>query len=573
MKTRPGFALALTILVITGVALLASAAIMVGMNSTLIRDYNVRQDEMAHAADAGLERGRALLNSDRQLYPDTGYATLEDGVPVTNAGGVAIPGLRRWSYAGPIGITSGQYGVNGAVISVVRSGPNTSIRRAQVTQESFSKFAYFTDVEPSTIAFGGGDQLYGPVHSNDDIRIYSSGATFFGPVTTAATLIDEEYGNFREGYTEGSGYIPLPELADLEKLAVQAAAGGTSFTATSGNSTGRANTRIEFITIDLSGDGDTNDDGEGFIRVYTGSDDDFVVAGHPVDEMRDSRNCGHYHQGTFVSADDHSSSGQVSDNYMAALSSSSRACYLGGAPELTNGWVASNSRGSWARRPGAVPAALRTRPDSAWLFPINRPLNPDFKGVIYVDGDVAISGVVRGRVTIAATGNIVIVDDVTYATDPSVGNCDDILGLFAGGSVVVASTPLTSAWRRRSNNNAWISYDNTTSEFVHAFVLTLNVFTVEDYNSGPTSAEACESTSWGRGCLYLTGGIIQRERGPVGQSNGTGYLKRYSYDRCGATAPPPYFPTTGRFARGAYYEIDPTGFDVDAYFAMLRAGS
>ena len=54
--------------------------------------------------------------------------------------------------------------------------------------------------------------------------------------------------------------------------------------------------------------------------------------------------------------------------------------------------------------------------------------------------------------------------------------------------------------------------------------------------------EACEAKTWGRGCLYITGGIIQNTRGAVGTSAGTGYVKRYSFDACAATEPPPYLP-------------------------------
>ena len=54
-----------------------------------------------------------------------------------------------------------------------------------------------------------------------------------------------------------------------------------------------------------------------------------------------------------------------------------------------------------------------------------------------------------------------------------------------------------------------------------------------------------------------------------GLTDGHGYIKRYSYDACGQTDPPPYFPTTGHYARGHYYEVEPTNFDVAAYFKLL----
>jgi hypothetical protein len=98
----------------------------------------------------------------------------------------------------------------------------------------------------------------------------------------------------------------------------------------------------------------------------------------------------------------------------------------------------------------------------------------------------------------------------------------------------------------------------------------LDIFTVERYDQGSTSAEVCDKTiDAGRGCLKLTGGIIQNTRGAVGQVDGHGYVKRYSYDACAASNSPPYFPTTGHFVRDRFFEVDPTGFDVDSYFALL----
>jgi hypothetical protein len=46
-------------------------------------------------------------------------------------------------------------------------------------------------------------------------------------------------------------------------------------------------------------------------------------------------------------------------------------------------------------------------------------------------------------------------------------------------------------------------------------------------------------------------------------------VKRYAYDRCGATAPPPYFPTTGHFTKGQRYWVDPAGSAVGSYFDLL----
>ena len=86
-------------------------------------------------------------------------------------------GLRENTYAGPDGITSGQYGVFGTILSIVTdSFGNKVVRRKQVNQESFAKYAYFTTIE-GNIVFANNDQIRGPVHSNDQIKIASSGAT------------------------------------------------------------------------------------------------------------------------------------------------------------------------------------------------------------------------------------------------------------------------------------------------------------------------------------------------------------------------------------------------------------
>jgi len=79
----------------------------------------------------------------------------------------------------------------------------------------------------------------------------------------------------------------------------------------------------------------------------------------------------------------------------------------------------------------------------------------------------------------------------------------------------------------------------------------------------------CGAVTNGRGCFYLTGGLIQNNRGPVGTTAGTGFAKRYSYDHCAVVNPPPYFPTTGRFQDNRYFELDPVRFNVTNLFKSL----
>jgi hypothetical protein len=86
-----------------------------------------------------------------------------------------------------------------------------------------------------------------------------------------------------------------------------------------------------------------------------------------------------------------------------------------------------------------------------------------------------------------------------------------------------------------------------------AVIMALNTsFIVEDYDTGTI-----------QGTLWVIGGVIQEQRGPVGtfdQITGallTGYTKDYVWDERLADSPPPAFPTTGRVVTLAWRELDP----------------
>ena len=188
-----------------------------------------------------------------------------------------------------------------------------------------------------------------------------------------------------------------------------------------------------------------------------------------------------------------------------ALTSATRRCYLGGADSLWGGFVANDTRGGrWLPWPGAVSPLVTAKRgaigDAGYLFPITRELNPNFKGVIFVQGKVVISGTVRGKITIAATDDIIIGDDLVYASDPGAGTCADMVGIFSGDDVVIADNPINNAAMPYSYQS-YRTYDETTAEFIHGVILALNIFTVENYDQGSSSAQPCEGQSAGRGCI------------------------------------------------------------------------
>jgi hypothetical protein len=156
--------------------------------------------------------------------------------------------------------------------------------------------------------------------------------------------------------------------------------------------------------------------------------------------------------------------------------------------------------------------------DENMALPIN--------GALFVDGgDVNVSGVLNGRLSIGTNRNIVVVNNITYADDPRTHPAsDDMLGLIAEKDVVISQ-------------NAPYNVE------VDASMLALgNSFLVENWWGIPV-----------KGTLTLYGGIIQRERGPVGtfsSSTGqklSGYSKDYHYDTRLIDSPPPFYPTTGDY--------------------------
>jgi hypothetical protein len=579
-----GIALVVVLLVVLAVAAIIAGAAMLGSNTTLINKHQARLSVLETVADAGLEEARSRINGDKTQYPDTLYSVIEAGATVYASDGSVIPNVKRWLYVGPSGVTTGQYGVFGSVVAVAQDPQgNRVVRRGEVFQESFSKYAYFTTVE-GLIYFASGDQIFGPVHSNDVLHIHSSGATFHGPVSTAQTISGLSFGTYKQGYTQNVPIIPMPTTADLAKLKNQALIGNTAIAGSNNGNAGQARTRIEFVALDLNADGDSTDDDEGFMKVYESNTEWWVVADtnkwagtSSKDGVRDSPNCGHSgggtpHGTTFVTFESHVLP-TGTDSKSNAPSNGTRRCYLGGSDILNplGAFLPADGRGTWLAWPGAVDprvTAVAVAGQAPFLWPITRVLNPNFKGVIHVDGKVAVSGKLRGRVTLAATGNIILADDVTYVTNPGAGNCKDILGMFSGDSIVVADNLLNDPIPWLQGQGA-VQWDETPDEFIHGFVLALEIFTVQQYYQGSTNASLCGTANSGRGCLFLTGGIIQTRRGAVGLTNGSGYIKRYSYDQCGLTSPPPYFPTTGHFARGHYFEVEPTGFDIAAYWDLL----
>jgi hypothetical protein len=146
-------------------------------------------------------------------------------------------------------------------------------------------------------------------------------------------------------------------------------------------------------------------------------------------------------------------------------------------------------------------------------------------GALFVGkGSLNISGTLNGRLTAGASGDINIMGNILYASDPRTNPAStDTLGLI-------------------SETDVMIDKDASTNDLeIDASIMALNTsFLLEDYWTGGA-----------KGDLTVFGGIIQKQRGPVGTFSGTtkvsGYSKDYNYDQRLLTSPPPFVPTTGDY--------------------------
>ncbi|MDB4885540.1 MAG: hypothetical protein JWN79_978 [Gemmatimonadetes bacterium] len=668
-RPRRGVALVFVMVFVIAMAALAMSSIFMASSTNLLAKSHNRERDLRYAAEQGLAIGKARVNKDPSILVmpvDTLFRQMLFSAPIKGADGKDLPGVAVNLFVGQTGSSSGQ---NGRFASIVAQAVDTRgvgvngngfIRRLELTQESFAKFAYWSDAETNngtTIYFNNDDHLWGPVWSNDGINIGSGGATFHDQVGTAKTIVGKNYGIFTKTPQENQAIIALPSTAALALLSGYASAGNTSLATTSGpnNNESQVLDRIEFVAFDTDASGDSTGDNEGFYRYYRGKGGneaavrgDWPVPYGSMPTVDKVTQCGDWHWAPrstpqlgagdttrlkFYPVSVHNTtwfrnqidSGLVArgftqaaaDKYADAekiaalgpiLDSPNARCYLAGDPHLVaidrvplqvkpapqvgsyttfdvnkggedTTFTPVGRFGAWQQvsiTSFNTPITLLRPWDARYLTPLGRKFNTNVKGVIYAPGNVGVSGIVNGLVTLYAKGSIVILDDIRYTNDPVKSVCHDILGMISSADVVVADNALNSPPQTYpSGTKKYFSLDDTKDLYIHSVIMALGTsFRVERYGSGPVDANDCDAQNNGRGCIYLSGGLIQKSRGAVGQgtANGigaTGFAKRYTYDHCAVVKPPPYFPTTGRFQDNRYLELDPANFVPLTYFKSI----
>ncbi len=163
-----GIALILALVLALVVVGLAVGAIMLAGSTNLIGRFHVKDAEFRAAADAGIEWARDTINGNTTILPPLGFDTVQLRAPVRDASGNVVPGYTRSVFVGRSGATTGQFGVYASIIARIddNAGRAVVVRRGELTQESFAKFARFDDTTTSGVVFRNGIQVFGPIHTN-----------------------------------------------------------------------------------------------------------------------------------------------------------------------------------------------------------------------------------------------------------------------------------------------------------------------------------------------------------------------------------------------------------------------
>ncbi len=556
---------ALVVVIGIGMLMLTLIATSLTVAAGGLRKTDTNQDwnGALDAAYAGIEEYQSRLASDTGYYRYGNPAALFSQAPISSSS-VTLPTGSNTNFAFGVGtagtwatvpgstpvasfryeVDNSRYSTTGSIRirSTGRVGAVTRSVVADLKQSGFIDFLYFTDYEVqdpaltglsfcavhiwegrsnscSTIQFIGADTIQGPLHSNDTLTI--CGTTFLGRVTTSnpnSPIFTKPGGCGNGTYGVGTGPVyqaPItmpPTNAELKKetrsdltlsevpLPGCLYTGPTVITFTSN---GKMNIRSPWTKA-------TNFTGSG-----TGSTP--AMCGTP---------------GTSTGALG-SSAGATIDvipsnviyvQNVPTLSSDPN--YRSGTP---SGFNCVNSNAGWTFSSVQFPASGELTPNGS------SSANPAYG---CRNGDLFVSGTLKGALTLAAENYIYVTGDLVYS-DPAT----DILGLVGNGAVWVWNPMKT-----QSGNTRPMLTDS--SRTINAAILSVgHTFQVQNFNQGGQS----------RGVLNVIGSIAQTFRGPVGLTSGVGYSKNYQYDSRFAFMAPPKFlsPVSSAYGVTQYAGVDP----------------
>lgn len=456
-------------------------------------------------------------------------------------------------------------------------GDQTRSVIADLRQDGFSDFVYFTDYETSDplvtsgtdpycenywwnrppqktsgvpgyssgspncsdIQFAGGDVIKGKVHSND--RLYLCSATFRGAVTTASTT-SPLYGTasgcsaptFMAGVPRRASSIPMPATNsemkretrnDLPSEVPDPGCLYTGPTVIQLNTAGTMTVWSPFTRktqVAATAAGASTPTKCGTPGTATGQLGSIGGATIPVLDL----NLLFVQNIPTATAD---------PNYPTAA--------LGTGTFTYNNFrcTATGAGSSWYINSTATPSTATQRfPMAGEQIPSSSTGTTPAYGC--KNGDLYIKGTLSGRMTVAAENFVYITGNISYADE-----VEDMIGVVGNNAIWI--------WNPVNSSNAALLGSNRT---IYGSLLSVaHTIQVQNYNVGSP-----------RGTLKIVGSMAQKFRGPVGTGSSTsistGYAKDYNYDaRLTYSAPPKYLTPTSTTYGTTQIAGVPSAFEED----------
>ncbi|WP_375400999.1 hypothetical protein [uncultured Amnibacterium sp.] len=431
------------------------------------------------------------------------------------------------------------------VRSTGRVGSQTRSLVANIRQQGFTEFVWFTDfeirdpkigAEPDScktyawagrasscvsVPFAPGDVLNGPAHSNDTFQV--CGATFNGAVSSSnpnTPIVTTPSGCSAGTYNVGGGVTYSPTItmptsnAAMKTQAISTGClytGPTSITMTSDGKMTVVSPWSKSVRAACGTRAALNSFAGATVNVPSGNA--IFVQNIP----------------TSTSDPNYTPTSSVPSNFVC-LTSDGTSTATGSSSSA--GWKFTNS--AQTSKFVQYPMANEVPPDgwdngSAW----------DITTPAYGcrDGDVFIKGVTNGQVSVAAENYVYVTGNLTYASTQ-----DDLLGLVGTNGVLV--------WNPVNSSGGSLIGD--TNRTIQAAILS----TAHTFEVQMTLKPGL------RGTLNVYGSIAQKFRGGVARGDNSGnlavgYVKNYVYDpRLADVAPPDFLtPTVSSFEVSRYAAV------------------
>ncbi|MBH0129939.1 hypothetical protein I6E56_06170 [Salinibacterium sp. NK8237] len=449
-------------------------------------------------------------------------------------------------------VDNSDYADNGVVRvrSTGKVGNETRSIVADLRQEGFIDFLYFTDYEiqdpafsnaASTcvkywwagrgsncgeIGFGSNDDIDGPVHSNDTIRICDARfrgevTTGYSPTNTSAIKYNAQNSNSQNcsgqtfdlaGYPRTAPVIGMP-ATNSEHLRETR----SDLTSDGVPRPGCLYTGPTSITLNSNGT----------ITVYSPWTKVTQIVGSPATSGSTPSECGNVAAMNTVGG-------------ATFTLPSNNVIYIQNVPSVStdpNYW-ASNAYPTISSSPKKTltcVGASGSKDSNGNGNGIGYPMTSEVAAAGSYgcrSGDLFVKGTLNGQTTLSAEHYIYVTGDITYHDDD-----DDILGLV-GNDAVWVWNPVNSS------NKSLLGNKNAGREINAAILSVAHTFATQN------------PTGDARGVLTVNGAIAQKFRGII--SYGGGYIKDYNYDsRFRYLAPPKFLsPVTTTYGINVWIEVD-----------------